>query len=69
MQDLLLIPFADYWWAYIGFIAALLMVLAFDLGVFSKPGTVPSLRSLFFVLQSMVKAFIFLKYGLGVILV
>lgn len=45
MQDLLLIPFADYWWAYIGFIAALLMVLAFDLGVFSKPGTVPSLRS------------------------
>jgi tellurite resistance protein TerC len=27
------------------------------------------LRSLFFVLQSMVKAFLFLKYGLGVILV
>ena len=27
------------------------------------------LRSLFFVLQSMVKAFIFLKYGLGLILV
>ena len=45
MQDLLLIPFADYWWAYIGFIAALFLVLAFDLGVFSKPGTVPSLRS------------------------
>jgi tellurite resistance protein TerC len=45
MQDLLLIPFADYWWAYIGFITALLVVLAFDLGVFSKPGSVPSLRS------------------------
>jgi tellurite resistance protein TerC len=45
MQDLLLIPFADYWWAYIGFIAALLVILAFDLGVFSKPGSVPSLRS------------------------
>ncbi len=27
------------------------------------------LRSLFFVLQSMVKAFLFLKYGLGIILV
>lgn len=27
------------------------------------------LRSLFFVLQSLVKAFLFLKYGLGVILV
>ena len=45
MQDLLLIPFSDYWWAYIGFIAALLVILAFDLGVFSKPGSVPSLRS------------------------
>ena len=45
MQDLLLIPFADYWWAYIGFIGALCLVLAFDLGVFSKPGAVPTLRS------------------------
>jgi tellurite resistance protein TerC len=45
MQDLLLIPFADYWWAYVGFITALLVVLAFDLGVFSKPGSVPTLRS------------------------
>ena len=45
MEDLLLIPFADYWWAYAGFIIALLAILAFDLGVFSKPGTVPSLKS------------------------
>jgi len=45
MEDLLLIPFADYWWAYFGFVVALLAVLAFDLGVFSKPGTVPSLKS------------------------
>ncbi|NDD92721.1 hypothetical protein EBZ37_11605 [bacterium] len=45
MEDLLLIPFADYWWAYVGFILALLAVLAFDLGVFSKPGTIPSLKS------------------------
>ena len=26
MQDLLLIPFADYWWAYIGIIGAILAV-------------------------------------------
>ena len=45
MEDLLLIPFADYWWAYAGFIIALLAILAFDLGVFSKPGTIPSLKS------------------------
>lgn len=45
MNDLLLIPFADYWWAYVVFIAVLLMILAFDLGVFSKPGELPSLRA------------------------
>ena len=33
MGDILLLPFAQYWWAYIGFIVALLAVLAFDLGV------------------------------------
>jgi tellurite resistance protein TerC len=45
MNDVLLIPFAEYWWAYVGFIAVLLMILAFDLGVFSKPGELPSLRA------------------------
>jgi tellurite resistance protein TerC len=59
MQDLLLIPFADYWWAYIGFIAALLMVLAFDLGVFSKPGSVPSLRS------AIVRSIVFIGLALA----
>ena len=59
MQDLLLIPFADYWWAYIGFIAALFGVLAFDLGVFSKPGTVPSLRS------AIVRSIVFIGLALA----
>jgi tellurite resistance protein TerC len=45
MEDLLLLPLADYWWAYAGFITGLLLILAFDLGVFSKPGTLPTLRS------------------------
>lgn len=45
MNDVLLIPFAEYWWAYVGFIAVLLLILAFDLGVFSKPGELPSLRA------------------------
>jgi tellurite resistance protein TerC len=58
MGDILLLPFHLYWWAYIGFVAALLTVLAFDLGVFSKPGTVPSLReaiirSVFFILLAL----------------
>ncbi len=58
MEDLLLIPFADYWWAYAGFVIALLAILAFDLGVFSKPGTVPglksaSIRSVIFILLAL----------------
>ena len=59
MQDLLLIPFADYWWAYIGFIAALLMILAFDLGVFSKPGSVPTLRS------AIIRSIVFISLALA----
>jgi hypothetical protein len=45
MEDLLLLPLSDYWWAYAGFITGLLLILAFDLGVFSKPGTLPTLRA------------------------
>jgi len=59
MQDLLLIPFADYWWAYIGFIVALLTVLAFDLGVFSKPGTAPTLR------EAIIRSVVFIGLALA----
>lgn len=31
-----LFPFYDYWWFYLGFVAFVLIVLAFDLGVFHK---------------------------------
>lgn len=33
---MLLFPFVDYWWFYLGFIAFVLVVLALDLGVFHK---------------------------------
>ena len=33
---MILFPFYDYWWFYVGFIAFVLMVLALDLGVFHK---------------------------------
>ena len=42
MEDLLLLPLSDYWWAYAGFITGLLLILAFDLGVFSKPVMKPA---------------------------
>jgi hypothetical protein len=59
MQDLLLLPFDQYWWAYIGFIVALFVILAFDLGVFSKPGTIPSLKS------AAVRSVVFILLALG----
>ncbi len=65
MGDLLLLPFAEYWWAYVGFSAALLAILAFVLGVFSKPGGLPSphsaiIRSVIFIL--LVLAFNYGRY-------
>lgn len=33
---MLLFPFYDYWWFYVGFVAFVLVVLALDLGVFHK---------------------------------
>ncbi len=33
---MILFPFYDYWWFYIGFVALVLVVLALDLGVFHK---------------------------------
>lgn len=33
---MILFPFYDYWWFYVGFIAFVLVVLALDLGVFHK---------------------------------
>ncbi|NBP09181.1 MAG: TerC/Alx family metal homeostasis membrane protein, partial [Gammaproteobacteria bacterium] len=63
MGDLLLLPFAEYWWAYVGFIAALLVILAFDLGVFSKPGTLPSLRSA--IIRSVIFILLALAFNYG----
>lgn len=36
MSDVLLFPFADYWWFYASFIAFVIAMLALDLGVFHK---------------------------------
>jgi tellurite resistance protein TerC len=36
MTDVLLFPFAEYWWFYAGFTAFVLVVLALDLGVFHR---------------------------------
>jgi tellurite resistance protein TerC len=39
----MLIPFAEYWWAYAAFTAFILVVLALDLGVFHRRAHVVSM--------------------------
>lgn len=41
---MILFPFAEYWWFYLGFIAFVLVVLALDLGVFHKDAHEVSFR-------------------------
>jgi len=53
-MDVLLFPFAQYWWAYAAFVVFVVGVLAFDLGVFSRnahevPLREAAIRSVVFV--------------------
>jgi tellurite resistance protein TerC len=53
-MDVLLFPFAEYWWAYAAFVVFIVAVLAFDLGVFSRnahevPLREAALRSVVFI--------------------
>jgi tellurite resistance protein TerC len=43
-QDVLLFPFAEYWWFYAGFTVFVLLVLALDLGVFHREAHVVGAR-------------------------
>jgi len=44
MPDLLLFPFAEYWWFYAGFTVFVLSMLALDLGVFHREAHEVSVR-------------------------
>jgi tellurite resistance protein TerC len=44
MSDVLLFPFAEYWWAYAAFVGFVLAMLALDLGVFHRRAHVVSVR-------------------------
>ena len=43
-SDVILFPFADYWWLYLGFTAFVLLMLLLDLGVFHKKVHVVSVK-------------------------
>lgn len=44
MTNILLFPFADYWWFYLGFTTFVLIMLLLDLGVFHKRAHVVSIK-------------------------
>ena len=67
--DLLLFPFAEYWWFYAGFTAFVLLVLALDLGVFHREAHVVSAReaaawSVAWVALALLFNYLFYRYML-----
>jgi len=44
MADILLFPFADYWWFYLAFLALVLALLVLDLGVFHRQAHVVTIK-------------------------
>ncbi len=69
MSDLLLFPFADYWWFYVGFAVFVLLVLALDLGVFHREAHEVSAReaatwSVVWVVLALVFNYLFYRYML-----
>ncbi len=69
MTDLLLFPFADYWWFYAAFTGFVLFVLALDLGVFHREAHEVSAReaatwSVVWVLLALAFNYLFYRYML-----
>ena len=69
MTDVLLFPFAEYWWFYAGFTVFVLAVLALDLGVFHREAHVVSAReaatwSVIWVVLALVFNYLFYRYAL-----
>jgi tellurite resistance protein TerC len=68
-MDLILFPFADYWWFYAGFLVFVLGMLALDLGVFHREAHAVSFReatlwSVVWVSLALVFNFAFYQYAL-----
>jgi tellurite resistance protein TerC len=69
MNDVLLFPFAEYWWFYAGFTVFVLLVLALDLGVFHREAHEVGAReaaswSVVWVLLALAFNYLFYRYML-----
>ena len=59
MQDVLLFPFSEYWWVYAAFVAFIGLVLAFDLGIFSRNAREVRVR------EAIVRSVVFISLALA----
>jgi tellurite resistance protein TerC len=69
-MDLILFPFADYWWFYGAFLIFVFIMLALDLGVFNRKAHAVTFReatlwSIVWVALALIFNFIFYRYTLG----
>src|SRR5436190_961263 len=69
VQKLLLNPFSETWWFYVAFIAIVLMLASFDLGVFQSKQAglsfrLAALRSFVWICLALIFNFLLYKYSL-----
>lgn len=68
-MELIVFPFSDYWWFYLGFTAFVLLLLALDLGVFHKNAHKVSFKeavtwSIIWISLALVFNYLFYQYAL-----
>lgn len=69
-MDQILFPLADYWWAYIGFVSFVCVMLALDLGVFHRKAHTVTIKeatawTIFWVSLALVFNVLFYFYSLN----
>lgn len=69
MQNVVLFPFAEYWWFYLGFTLFVFILLAIDLGVFHREAHEVSFKeslawSIIWISLALIFNFLFYQYAL-----
>lgn len=69
MQNVVLFPFAEYWWFYLGFTLFVFVLLAIDLGIFHRDAHEVSFKesltwSIIWISLALIFNFVFYQYAL-----
>jgi tellurite resistance protein TerC len=69
MQNVVLFPFAEYWWFYLGFTLFVFVLLAIDLGIFHREAHEVSFKesltwSIIWISLALIFNFVFYQYAL-----